>query len=940
MNNHLLSLVSRLQALAIFVVLLEAMSASAQPLPRLDAAFHPVITRAGGYVSAIVAQADGKLVIAGRFNAIAGVARNGIARLHRDGTVDPTFDPGAGVCCGSPGGGGREPTAPISTMLLQRDGRIVIGGPFSTVNGVARRVVARLNGDGSLDTGFAPEISLGGDTIMGLPPVLPVLYAGTAVGQASTARGMNDPASVALLGEQADGKLIVGGYFTSVNGVPRKGVARLNANGSLDTTFDPGSGLSGNDAIWGVGRLNTLVRTAGGQFLVAGAFSTFNDTPRNSLARLDANGSLDPALNVGIQGRDAAVSIDGMAAQADGKIIFSGSFTAVEGKVCNGLARIDAAGRPDPAFAPVINENNRESYRVLGGEADGKWIARRRFADASGIFQHEIVRLDESGAPDPAFRVAVERGLPEWFLLEGGNGFEERIHGIVQQPDGKWVVVGKISAGAEGNRFGILRIHADGGIDGAFHPKLELAEDLASNVQSLAAQKDGKILIGGVFNRVNGVGRNLLARLNRDGSLDDSFAPVIHADDPYGSVSAITVRPDGGIWIGGLFHSVNGIRRSGIARLKGDGSLDTAFDPGAGTAERNASGGDVVGRVSVIAARSDGKILIAGNFNRIHDIVAPWLALLNPDGSVDGSFSHRMEKVCPDCPPPDIRDIAVLSDNRILLCGSFARMDGVEVNGLARLQADGSLDRSFQPPATSGELFVGIAAFPDDRVVVLSQEPAGGFACGRIRYFKKDGTYSSEFRTCNVDVIFDRAPFPPGLISTFAIDADERIVLAGTFSRIARSPRSGLARITVAEKLDLGFDAGAGFSHGALDSASDANSMVARMVLQEDGGIVVAGAFGAVGDQARLGLARFQAEPPSPRSGGGNGKLHSLARSADGTYYMSVSGDAGRVYHVEASDDLESWSELGTVTGAKVAERFRDPGAKPHPTRFYRLRGE
>jgi uncharacterized delta-60 repeat protein len=905
MKNRLISLVRPLLALAFSAALVGTTSASAQSLPKLDAAFHPVITRLGGYASSVVAQSDGRLVVAGSFNAINGTARNGIARLNTDGSVDPTFDPGAGVCCGSMAGLG-DITAPISAMLIQRDGRIVIGGPFSTVNGTARKGVARLNTDGSPDTTFDPGAGLG-------------LNAQTA-----------GRVSVVAMIEQPDGRLLIGGYFTSVNGVTRKGIARLNANGSLDATFDPGAGVPIDDANWGFGQLNALSLLGNGQILVAGSFAAFNDTPRNGLARLNANGSLDPALNVFIKAQESAPSLDGMVAQADGKIVFSGPFIAVEDDFLDNLARISASGATDLTFAPSVNVSGGESYRLLGSQADGRLVAFRQFVDANGVSSRAITRLNTDGTLDAAFSVVVE----------GGSANRLQILGSARQPDGKWVTAGNFTSGAHS---GIVRINAAGGVDEVFNPRFEIADDLSSNVEALATQKDGKVVIGGVFERVNGVEHRLLARLNRDGSIDSSFAPVIQTGDPRSSVSAITLQDDGKILIGGVFRGVNGVSRAGIARLNTDGSVDMAFDPGAGTNEKNVSGFDLVGRVSAIAVRPDGKILAGGDFTIIHDTGTSWLALLNADGSVDANFSPSL-KPCRDCSPPDIRGIALLSDGHIMIRGLFDRVQGFTVNGLARLDSDGYLMTAFFPPISTGEEVPGIAVSADDKTVaaVLSFDTATGLPRGRLLRFKPDGTLDADFKPGTaVGGGSQAAP-----ISALGMDADGRLLFGGALTAIGDTARSGLARIQPDGTLDSGFDAGAVFSRGVLNLSSVSRSLVTGIAFQDDGGIIVAGAFASFGGQARLGLARFQAEPPGQGGGGGGGgggvnpAIRSPARAADGTFSMSVSGEAGRVYRVEASDDLKAWTALGTVTGAATSQPFSDPAAKTLTMRFYRLRAQ
>ncbi|MDW8216285.1 MAG: delta-60 repeat domain-containing protein [Acidobacteriota bacterium] len=156
-------------------------------------------------VEAVVVQPDGKVVLGGWFTRVNGVARSGIARLNADGTLDTSFGAGqSGVS------GGRFPA--VSAVAVQPDGKVVLGGKFTRVNGVARSGIARLNVDGTLDASFG-------------------------AGQSGVSE------SVDAVVVQSDGKVVLGGRFTRVNGVARGGIARLNADGTLDASF--GAGQSG-----------------------------------------------------------------------------------------------------------------------------------------------------------------------------------------------------------------------------------------------------------------------------------------------------------------------------------------------------------------------------------------------------------------------------------------------------------------------------------------------------------------------------------------------------------------------------------------------------------------------------------------------------------------------------------------------------------------------
>ncbi len=137
-------------------------------------------------------------MVGGQFSgatSIGGQARNRIARLERDGRVDQTLDLGA------LGGGGGN----VIVGAIQPDGKILVGGTFTTMLGATRNGIARLNTDGTLDTAFDP----------------------------------NATGSVSAIAVQPDGKILIGGDFTMVQGVARNRIARLNPDGSLDTAFDP-----------------------------------------------------------------------------------------------------------------------------------------------------------------------------------------------------------------------------------------------------------------------------------------------------------------------------------------------------------------------------------------------------------------------------------------------------------------------------------------------------------------------------------------------------------------------------------------------------------------------------------------------------------------------------------------------------------------------------
>lgn len=236
---------------------------------------------------------SGHVLLGGAFTAVNGVARNFIARLNPDGTVDPAFAPGVG------------PDAQVRALALQPDGKVIIAGDFDTVAGVPHRRIARLNGDGTLDPTFLPG-------------------------------GLITNGNVFSLTLQLDGQILVAGQFTTTNAIARTNLIRLTATGALDTGFNVDASLN-----VGVGP-NDFVAAAAvqtdGRILAGGAFTTFNGIGRNGLVRLDSGGTNDPTFNIGTGANDVVAAI---AVQRNREILVGGAFTTFNGVAQNHLTRLN-----------------------------------------------------------------------------------------------------------------------------------------------------------------------------------------------------------------------------------------------------------------------------------------------------------------------------------------------------------------------------------------------------------------------------------------------------------------------------------------------------------------------------------------------------------------------------------------------------------------------
>ena len=222
------------------------------------------------------------------------------------GSISPTWSESEKM--GRPTGFSPQVDGAVYAIAVQPDSKILIGGRFLTINGANRPLIARLNPDGSLDTGFIPGLEFSG--------------------------GFNIIQNIVM---QPDGKIIICGEFTAGG---HQYLARLNADGSLDPGFQLGTGLNGPSF--------RVAVQSDGRILVGGEFTLVNGISRNNIARLNGDGSLDAGFNPGT-GADAPVSA--IAIQPDHKVIIGGGFKTVNGVSQKRLARLDPDGSLDTSFA-------------------------------------------------------------------------------------------------------------------------------------------------------------------------------------------------------------------------------------------------------------------------------------------------------------------------------------------------------------------------------------------------------------------------------------------------------------------------------------------------------------------------------------------------------------------------------------------------------------
>lgn len=373
------------------------------------------------------------------------------------GSLDLSFDTSLGV---------NSITSEVNESVQLPDGKIMLVGYFSSFGGnTDMNRIAKLNSDGTLSTGF--------------------------VSGASAPSLTNSSFRLYCLALQNDGKILIGGKFTHYDGYVRNCIARINQDGSIDPTFDPGTGS---------GSLNDVMDIQiqpDGKILVAGKFYTFNGYNYSGLVRLNTDGSMDNTFVNDTGNYDFL--INSISLQSDGKIIAGGDFAWV-GTSNVRIVRFNTDGSVDPTFNPNANSSATNINRVLV-QPDGKILIAGLFSSLNGNQSiKNITRVDANGIVDATFNPGANPG--------------GMIYDIHLDANGKITVVGSFTTWNNSLANRIVRLNANGSFDSGFN-----SGDGANNsIFCVTNQSDGKYLIGGTYGQYDNVSRKAFARLNGNGT--------------------------------------------------------------------------------------------------------------------------------------------------------------------------------------------------------------------------------------------------------------------------------------------------------------------------------------------------------------------------------------------------------------------------------------
>ena len=727
----------------------------------------PGIFTEDGEVSVLSVLNDGKVLVGGIFTLGTNAGLCTLTRLNSDYTWDTNFHHA-------------EIQGRLTCLTAQSDGKILVGGLFSHVQGVARTNIARLNADGSIDLSFTPP------EIGPLRQFFPPRIDGITI---------------------QSNRVIIAGHFGSVGGHACWNIARLQADGAHDESFEPALmyGLRG-----GVQSALSVRTDSAGRLLICGQFGRMDDQSRIHVARLLPNGALDPSFAAPLY--DWSVAVHRVVEEPNGKILIAGGFTTTGAVIRASVARLNSDGSVDPTFDAGKIQGGLTRFLPL---QSGKCLLAGQITSVNGVLRSHLARLlgDSGGGPGkiqfiaPSFRTAEDASQPAQLVVTRTDGRSGAISLDFSTRTGT----------AKASDF-IMTNGTARFADGEFAPKTidigivddpwkETAEDFTVVLEN----PQGGVVLGHPSAAGMKINEN-----DFSGSVDTSFAPgeaAFSAD--YSVVNALLLQPDGRLIVGGYFTPP--IKKH-FTRLNRDGSVDATFATGTGLSAD----------ATALAAQPDGRILVAGNFARFDGTIVNGLVRVEPNGTIDQSFSAGQ-----GC-DGHIVAMAVEPGGSILIGGAFDSINGVPRKGVARLDASGAVQPLDLQIAGDGyEDVNAITVLTNGKAYFGgSFERAGGLARNGLFRLLPNGSVDPDFRAATVTNQFDLDGNYTFYVYCLRPLPDGRILVGGNFYEVDGERRHGIVLLKEDGSLDRTF----------VPEFND-NTYIATIVRGSKGQFYVSGTF-------------------------------------------------------------------------------------------------
>ena len=634
----------------------------------VDTTFNMGTAGANNSVLCMVTQSDGKIIIGGNFTTYSGSSSAGIARINTDGTRDATFNVGVGF------------NGAVQDLKLQSDGKVIVTGAFTSYSGSTRNRIARLNTNGTYDTTY---------------------NIGTGLNQNGFA--------VAI---QSDDKaVVVGNSMTTYSGSAiGTGSLRINTDGTRDTTFNNGTGFT---ATTRVGYAVDI--QSDGKIVIGHGATQYSGSTVTRLMRLNTDGTVDNSFNPGtINNSVYAVKI-----QPDQKVLIAGAFTSVSGSVQSSLARILSNGNRDASYnvGAGINSATINAINGLSLDSTGNVYIGNSFTTYSGSTVNRFVKTSPSGTIDLTFNTGSVA-----FNNQSTRGFNGSVWTTLVS--GSRLYLGGAFTLYDAPPYNrIIKLDNTGSIDTTFN----IGAGFSNTVYTMVTQSDAKLIVGGEFSSYSGSSVARFARLNISGTLDSTFNV---GAGPNGAVYDAVIQSDGKIVAVGAFTTYSGSSSSGIVRINTDGTRDATFVVGTG----------FTGTPYSIAMQSDGKFIVVGAMTNYSGSSITRILRINTDGTRDLSYNSGTGL------SNTTYVITIQPDDKTIVGGDFAQYSGSSAVRLARINTDGTRDSTFNPGGTLNGIVTTIKLFNDGTLIAGGSFTSySGSTANRLVKINSNGSRDASF---------------------------------------------------------------------------------------------------------------------------------------------------------------------------------------------------
>jgi hypothetical protein len=355
-------------------------------------------------ITSITEQSDGKYLFGGFFSGYNENVSYGIFRTSSNGVIDRTFVSGSGFS------GSTFLNMRVLQMSQLYDGNLLCVGYFTHYSGQNVNRIVKLNLDGSIDNSF------------------------------NTGTGFNDAALTFVV--QSNNKIVLIGNFTQYNGNPCNSICRINSDGSFDSTFNIGSGFGAIPS--------GIVMLDNDSMIIVGAFSTYNGNSYNKIIKLNSDGTVDGSFNVGsgFGGGVGTTTVSRIMLSKTGDIFVSGRFTTYNGTtISRNIAKLDSNGNVDLTFSTNCGTGLPSSnFAVLIETQDGKiLVTLSPTTTFNGVDYNGIFRMNSDGTIDTSF--------------VSGTGVNDSIDSVYIDETNRYILGGQFTNYKGTNYNGLIRLY-------------------------------------------------------------------------------------------------------------------------------------------------------------------------------------------------------------------------------------------------------------------------------------------------------------------------------------------------------------------------------------------------------------------------------------------------------------------------------------------------